>query len=320
MRFEGQIVEQFERISLTGFNYVRESLLDGSPFHITIKELSQFAEIDILESQALLNALSIAGILTREVRFNCSLCENLGLSSVDYCQFCDRQMTDGEIVEEEIFVRNGIRTRDLSWVVLIHGMNTRGKWLPIINWYQAINTARSIPIYQHDYGRVIIHPFFPRTRKLLRNDLITGIQKHQSEVQDYGELPDVIAHSFGTWLILDALLKDKNLRVGKIILLGSIVNPAFDWSLIDGQYEEILIHRFQKDHVVGLLKSKIILSLLGSQPFRWVNIGASGVSGFVNKTVAEEVALEWGHSTAFEPQNVEKTFKEIWIPFLKSPN
>ena len=40
---------------------------------------------------------------------------------------------------------------------------------------------------------------------------------------------DIVAHSFGTYLVANALLDDDTLKVDTVILSGSVLEPDFPW-------------------------------------------------------------------------------------------
>eukprot|EP01037_Dinobryon_pediforme_P000978 gene978-987_t len=84
-------------------------------------------------------------------------------------------------------------------------------------------------------------------------------------------------------------------------------------SLSDGSPFRITPQELSQFAEIDELQSKI-------RPFRWGDIGASGTLGFRDKDILEVISEEWGHSTTFNSQNIEKTLKQIWIPFLKSPD
>jgi serine/threonine-protein kinase len=56
--------------------------------------------------------------------------------------------------------------------------------------------------------------------------------------------PDIIAHSFGTWLVGHALESNPDIQVGRVVLTGSILRPDFNWKehMPSGQVEAVLNH------------------------------------------------------------------------------
>ena len=69
-------------------------------------------------------------------------------------------------------------------------------------------------------------------QRALTPGLIARIRRLSSETMNagFGGMSDVIAHSFGTWLLGHALRNDPTLKVGRIIPTGCILRPDFDWN------------------------------------------------------------------------------------------
>jgi pimeloyl-ACP methyl ester carboxylesterase len=144
--------------------------------------------------------------------------------------------------------------------------------------------------------------------------------------------PHIIAHSFGTYIVGWALKKFQDLRFGRVVLVGCVLPPPFDWiSMRRGPiraFDEIRNDVGLSDPVVRLVK------WLG----RLVpDLGAAGLSGFIGEpTVVHSVDEPWGpcpaclqslprplvhnvflakyrHSDwALGPGHV----RELWLPFL----
>ncbi|MCZ7616635.1 MAG: hypothetical protein M5T52_24490 [Ignavibacteriaceae bacterium] len=67
--------------------------------------------------------------------------------------------------------------------------------------------------------------------------------------------PDVVAHSFGTLLISELLKKYPELKLGRVILTGSIISPDFNWELIfqRGQVEAVFMSLCWKRFLVSCI-------------------------------------------------------------------
>jgi hypothetical protein len=142
--------------------------------------------------------------------------------------------------------------------------------------------------------------------------LIKNLKRYSTETHDsgYGERPDVIAHSFGTWLLYKALVTDSDLKVGRVILTGSIIPPDFGWKkLIDsGQVQAVLCHHAEKDIVVRLAQYGISES------------GPSGHRGFNDReSVVHKLESTFGHSDFFSARNLSNVMENVWGPFLSCP-
>ena len=118
------------------------------------------------------------------------------------------------------------------------------------------------------------------------------------------ERPSIVAHSFGTYILGNALIRYPYLRFGRVLLCGSILPAKFPWDL--------LIERGQV---------QAVRNEYGTEDFwtRLVDVfvpgtGPSGRTGFQAKGVRlEQEKFTFSHSEYFERSHMESQ----WIPFLK---
>jgi hypothetical protein len=174
-------------------------------------------------------------------------------------------------------------------------------------------------------------------RRKLQHDLRDKLAalRDAANAQGFTGKPDVIAHSFGTWLF-GHLLKDElarrpeeQLRFGRLILTGCVLRPDFDWKRIKeaGLVDDVLNHYGSKDPIVPLAHFAI-----------W-DSGPSGRRGFDGDQVLNLRAEGYGHSDLFsiekcvvngerlkdctgaanEMSHLEHTYKRYWRPFLTLP-
>jgi pimeloyl-ACP methyl ester carboxylesterase len=161
-------------------------------------------------------------------------------------------------------------------VVTIHGIRTRGKWQKDITPFLARHGL--IP-YHLDYGWFnALRFFFPWSRNAqlerTREDLLrlmndTGCSRL-----------NVIAHSFGTWLITRCLIDDNRVLFDRVVLAGSIVPREFDWhrQFELGRVGAVRNERASADWVVSLadgvarrlprLSGRLDAGASGREPFR----------------------------------------------------
>jgi pimeloyl-ACP methyl ester carboxylesterase len=142
----------------------------------------------------------------------------------------------------------------------------------------------------------------------------------------------IIAHSFGTYIVGWALKKFQDLRFGRVVLVGCVLPPVFDWiSMRRGP-----IHAFDE------IRNDVGLSDPVVRLVKWLgrlvpDLGAAGLSGFIGEpTLVHSVDEPWGpcpdclqssprplvhnvfldkyrHSDwALGPGHV----RELWLPFL----
>jgi hypothetical protein len=272
-----------------------------------------------------------------------------------YCPNCDFQLTDQEaaqtvcpncneaynqhdnVIVKTIYIRQLAPTRVVDWVIAIHGMNTRGEWQEIFSWHLATTWGRSVPVAIYKYGFVIAGVLLAWRRKKLVRQLRSKLAALHAEAFAQGFIgkPDVIAHSFGTWLfghLLKSELKrqpQERLHFGRIILTGCILRPDFDWKRIRdaGLVENVLNHYGTNDIIVPLAHFTIIDS------------GPSGRRGFDSDQVLNIRAEDCGHSDLFSTKqfvvngksfkpyistannltHLEHSYKCYWRPFLTLP-
>lgn len=298
----------------------------------------------------ILEAMAADGWIGREVRLACpnKLCDHeLTDDDITFgrCPECDSILT-AENTQVTVYTRDLARTRDVDWVVVIHGMNTKGAWQEEFSWFLGTTWGRSIPVAIYKYGFIITGVIMTWRRRALERQLRTKLAELRTQAREhgFGETPDVIAHSFGTWL-LGHLLEDElkpgvrdPLRFGRIILTGCVLRPDFDWKAIKeaelvgkekGLVREVLNHYATKDRTV---------------PFaHWTirDSGPSGRRGFDTEDVFNIRAEGFRHSDLFSVdryivdgkprqlcpskgenciRHLDHTYEKYWRPFLTLPS
>lgn len=118
-----------------------------------------------------------------------------------------------------------------------------------------------------------------------------------------GELPSIVAHSFGTYILGNALLRYPYLRFNKVLLCGSILPTDFPW--------DRLIERGQVQAVRNEFGSEDIWT----RAVGWFvpGTGPSGLTGFdVRHPRLEQERFDFAHSEYFERSHM----KSRWLPYL----
>lgn len=233
-------------------------------------------------------------------------------AEADACPHCERRLDPDDVVVQVRYVRDAARRRDVSWVLTVHGMNTRAVWQEELSWRAATTYRRSVPVYAFRYGRVEVGVLLRWRQRQLADRLATTIRRLASEPQGsrLGPRPDIICHSFGNWLVGHALLRHPDLQVGRIVLVASILRPDFDWEALRerGQVEAVLNHRAGRDWAVPLATYFI------------PDAGPSGRRGFdPNVPVVDRVDASLGHSNFFDADELPRQFADAWQPFLRTP-
>ena len=291
-------------------------------------------------AEELLDRVAADGWIVRRLRRECPDCGyELRQEDVDAltCPSCDASFgAAGDVTQSVVYLRD-VTTRQVDWVVAIHGMNTRGEWQEDFSWFFGTTWGRSVPVSVYKYGMVIAGVIMSWRRRALQERLRARIARlrQQAEAQGFSGKPDVIAHSFGTWLlghVLEAELErpeDDRLRVGRLILAGCILRPDFDWRRLKKQkiVDEVLCHYGTRDSVVPLAHYAIRDS------------GPSGRRGFDGGEVINLCARDYGHSDLMsikkcvvggkhlqgctgapgETRHLEHNYRTYWRPFLQLP-
>lgn len=296
------------------------------------------------ESQAvaLLDRVAADGWFNKIERFHCPNC-HFQLSTQEaaqtLCPECNEVYNQHDrVINKTVYFRRLAPIRVVDWVIAIHGMNTRGEWQESFCWHLATTWGRSVPVVIYKYGIVIAGVLLAWRRKKLIRQFRNKLAALQVEAyaQGFTGKPDVIAHSFGTWLF-GHLLKDElklqpqeRLHFGRIILTGCILQPDFDWKRIqdEGLVENVLNHYGTKDFIVPLAHFTIIDSgpsgRRGFDGDRVLNIRADGYSHSdlfsTKKFVVNEKPFQSCATSAKDLTHLEHTYKWYWRPFLTLPS
>lgn len=218
-------------------------------------------------------------------------------------------------IEETIYVRDLAPTRVVDWVIAIHGMNTTGAWQETFTWNFSTTWGRSVPVMIYKYGYIVAGVIMAWRRGKLRENFREKLAVLRDEAQKRGfhGKPDLLAHSFGTWLfghLLERELTRENpLAFGRVILTGCVLRPDFDWQkFIDaGLVDDVLNHYGTADSVVPFAQTFIHDS------------GPSGRRGFDGNVAINVRAEGFGHSDLFSMENIERSYANYWRPFLTLP-
>jgi hypothetical protein len=285
----------------------------GGPFRVSAEDMAAGTSRPVAEAEALLNELSPP--LEKELVLACPKCRTELTDdepSLDVCPDCRQPFADnGGVLQLSGFVYRAPRSRDVIWALALHGMNTRGAWQEEFNWRVSTAYGRSVPVAIYKYGLVRPGAIWRPSLRAKVEDVVSKIEELRGETSRSGFSgpPDVIAHSLGTWLIGHALQWYPSLRIGRLILTGSILRPDFDWARIldRGQVEAVLNHYGSEDFWARIAH------------FAIPDSGPSGRRGFNSGTDLTQVCAQgFGHSDFFSQKNLRRVFEEVWCPFLTS--
>ncbi len=235
----------------------------------------------------------------------------------------DEDFPDEDPETIPVFTWTGEPHRPLGWLLLIHGMNTKGDWQQDFAFDVGRWRGTAVPTFIHKYGRIIVGVilWFRRAKfkKGLRNRILELAPL--AEEQRLPARPDVVAHSFGTWMLGHVLLDEMKrtnpqIAIGRVILTGSILRPDFPWEELQRAdlVEDVLNHYATNDPVVPWAHWTI-----------W-NSGPSGKRGFdppqspcEGREVLNVRTAPKGHSGATSDSERYGNYGEVWTPFLTDP-
>src|SRR5271166_3097617 len=176
------------------------------PVEITAEFLSEQSGVPERQCLRLLEEMAADGILAKVEGLACAECDRVLIDEEalgETCPYCQCAFEEKKPVAVQRFVRDEPRTRDVIWVLTLHGMNTRGAWQEDLNWLVSRSYGRMVPVAIYKYGIVRPGVVLKFRQRALTRCLIARMRRLSGETQatGFGGMPDVIAHSFGTWLL-----------------------------------------------------------------------------------------------------------------------
>ncbi|MCA1494171.1 hypothetical protein I6F11_25030 [Ensifer sp. NBAIM29] len=233
------------------------------------------------------------------------------------CPYChtDYEQEGEKVLVEDFYRLEGLNSRDIRWMIVIHGMNSRAKWQEEFSWQIANRLRYSAPVLIYKYGWVTIDVLVKWLHRRLAKQLGERIRiaTEQAIESQRPPRPDIIAHSFGTHL-LSLILENsdfEDLKFGRIITAGSIVRPDFDWEqqIASGRVEAVLNHVAAKDKAVPFAQYAI------------PGAGPGGRAGYATTAILNVRNMDFSHSDFFEPDNLRVLIADggLWHSFLTHP-
>jgi hypothetical protein len=276
----------------------------------------------IVEVNSLLDAASEAGLVIRISTWRCPepSCRRIIDSDAianRHCPYCgtDFRETGDDPVEAVVYCGSTVISRSVPWLIAVHGFNTRGPWQEHFSWRIANRFKYHAPVLIYKYGLVRFGVLFRFRHRMLARRLGQQIRKaiaHARENQ-IEEPPDIVIHSFGSQLfrLVLELADFSDLRFGRVIAVGSVIRPDFDWSSLvrDGRIEAVLDLCGRSDWAVPFAQ------------FIIPGTGPGGRHGFTDPPVINVRNSEYGHSTAFTEAELARNLARggLWDRFLREP-
>lgn len=233
------------------------------------------------------------------------------------CPYClTDYLEEGiEVVAETFYQLVGETSRDIRWMIVVHGMNSRAKWQEEFSWQIANKLRYSAPVLIYKYGWATIDVLVCWLHRKLASQLgeRMRIAIAQAKASQRPNRPDIIAHSFGTHLLAMVLTDPdfEDLKFGRVITAGSIIRPDFDWdSLVEnGRVEAVLNHVGGKDRPVLIAQ------------FTIPGTGPGGRVGYTANKAINVCTPTFKHSDFFLTENLRAQIADdgLWHNFLTHP-
>lgn len=303
---------------------IKKRLVSGNGLQFTLEQFASAVVGDPSSTQleAYFNELVSDGRIEAIPAFRCPVeaCKQvLPPEGAPYtqCPGChaDYQELGVEPVKALFYRLSGETSRDIRWMIVIHGMNSRAKWQEEFSWQIANRLCYSAPVLIYKYGWATIDVLVEWMHRRLAKTLGGRIQiaVEQAAASDRPSRPDIVAHSFGTRLF-QLILEDSDfddLSFGRVITAGSIIRPDFEWEphINSGRIEAVLNHVAEKDSAVPFAQ----FSIPGTGP--------GGKLGYLDASVLNVRATGLGHSGFFETATLRSLIADggLWHSFLTHP-
>ena len=182
-------------------------------------------------------------------------------------------------------------------VLLLHGIRTRAAWQEMV--VEVLHRDGELEVHPIRYGYLDVFRFLlpgPTRSK--------PIERIARELRNAGagraRRVSVIAHSFGSYAVAQALAENTDIELYRLVLCGSIVSTSFRWDKVKPRVKEVVNDCGTRD-VWPVLASVVT----------W-GYGASGTFGFGTVGVRDRFHPH-SHSEYFTRPFVEK----YWVPFIR---
>lgn len=190
-------------------------------------------------------------------------------------------------------------------IITVHGIRRTNLWhepLPKFEESKIFN-LEFIPF---DYGFFSFRKFISsKHREKVLKDFC---EFYNQKIGDTDDPPSVIAHSFGTYIVYQAMKKYDVIKFDKIIFCGSILNSALDFTTLAAN-EQFNILKNDHGELEWFLRFTRIF--IDKDCGKAGKVGFKNISESINSKVTNSVGYK-AHSDYFLPLHM----KERWIPFL----
>lgn len=203
------------------------------------------------------------------------------------------------------------RSDQLLAVVALHGIRTQAAWQRAFSEVAGRN-GMNAHVDRWNFGYFSVFRFLLPWARLAKvrwfratyqQEFREGAGASMGANGSAGRRPCIVAHSFGTYILGNALLRYPYLRFDKVLLCGSILPRAFPW--------DQLIERGQ----VQAVRNEYGSHDVWTRAVAWAvpGTGPSGLLGFTASNARiEQERFAFEHSEYFERGHMDNR----WLPFL----
>ena len=190
-----------------------------------------------------------------------------------------------------------------NYIYIIHGFRTRADWLTDLQNDLLGQVSQQVETGAYYYGGFSLPMFLLRTRFAAPH--VAGIANALEALTQEGYAISIIAHSFGTFLLYEALKSNPRIQIRSVILCGGILERYTPLDRMKGVQISGDLYNFcgRKDVVP-------VLAELSSRMF-----SASGTEGLFNRIVTNSFH-NVGHSGFLK----RDFWRAHWIPLISTGN
>ncbi|TBY68143.1 hypothetical protein E0H46_17775 [Rhizobium leguminosarum bv. viciae] len=137
---------------------------------------------------AFLDAAANIGLIERREIFSCPACNEAieaEAAAEELCPLCGEAFVDRGEVRRKFVYRLDVRgTRDIPWIVVIHGFNTNGEWQQDFSWRMGNKLKYSAPVLIYKYGLIRFSVLVRWRHRQLARQLGTAIRRVRESQPD----------------------------------------------------------------------------------------------------------------------------------------
>jgi len=264
-----------------------------------------------------LDAAANIGLTERREILSCPACNEAieaEAAAEELCPLCGEAFADRGGVRRQSVYRLDVRgTRDIPWVVVIHGFNTHGEWQQDFSWRMGNKLKYSAPVLICKYGLIRFSVLVRWRHRQLARQLGATIRSavEYARANRIHEPPDVVLHSFGSQLFVQLLATPEfdDLKFGRVIAAGTVIRPDYNWTerISQGRLEAVFCHCGGKDWAVPLAQYFI------------PGTGPGARRGFTDNAAINVMNEDYGHGGCFELKELEANLAPggLWDCFLR---